>query len=80
MECSNRTDREILIDVHGMVSRVDERTLGLPERVTALEIQAEGNKRDVSLAKRLGSGILAVFGAVIVAGVGLVVKIATGGN
>ena len=76
----DKTDRELLIDVHGMVSRVDERTRGLPERIAVLEIQVEGQRRDVSLIKRLGTGALTIIGAVVAASVGLVVKLLNGGN
>ncbi len=72
----DKTDRELLVDVHGMVERIDERTEGLPERVTALEIQVEGHKRDVSLLKKMGIGIFTAA----TAAVGLVVKVTTGGS
>ena len=56
-----KTDRELLVEVHGMVSRVDERTEGLPERVIALEIDAAGQRRDVSTLRKLAAGVFTIL-------------------
>ena len=72
----NKTDRDLLVEVHGMVARVDERTKGLPERVTALEVLAEGQKRDISFLKRVGTGVVGISGGAL----SLVIKMFTGGN
>ncbi|KKN86834.1 hypothetical protein LCGC14_0263930 [marine sediment metagenome] len=57
----HKTDHDLLVEVHSTVARIDERTKGLPGRVTALEIGAAEQRRDVSMLRRMAAGIFTVF-------------------
>ncbi len=57
----HKTDHDLLVEVHSTVARIDERTKGLPRRVTALEIGAAEQRRDVSILRRMAAGIFTVF-------------------
>ena len=53
---NGKSDRDLLIEVHGMMQRLDERTVPLPGLVK----QVERHEVEIKLLKRGGSALFAV--------------------
>ena len=68
---NGKTDRALLIEVHAMVARLDERTAELPEKVDALEKIVAGHTSTLAMFRWVLGGIVVVYTGAL----GLVAKV-----
>lgn len=62
---NGKTERALLIEVHAMVNRIDERTKDLPAKVDALEETVAGHSSTLAMFRWMLGGVVVIFSGVL---------------
>lgn len=76
MNYQEASDRELLVDMHGMLERLDERTHDMPEQIEELQKASATHEQNLKLLNR---GFFGGMAALMLGGFGAIAKFVVGG-